>query len=180
MKKNSFKKLITVTLTIGGLGLATTSSLAASTSTLDIPVTKNPITNIAKTKGISILKTWVQDNTDPTTKAPIADRLQIKLSNTTKSRISNLEIFYTMIDTVTKASESYYKKLIGFDLPAKTIKFIYFDNTKGPGHFSENQYSLYRHSNNEVTFKIEISAKGFAPQYARAIKAKGTTENPNG
>lgn len=174
------KMFLATVLAVGGLGLVSASTLAATTSTLDLPVTKNPILNSSKIKGLLILKTWVQDNTDPSTGAAIADRLQMKLSNTTSSRISNLEIFYTMTDTVTKSSESYYKKLVGFDLAAKSAKYIYFDNSKGIGHFSENQYSLYRHSNNVVSFKIEVSAKGFAPQYSKATKAKGTTENPNG
>jgi predicted Fe-Mo cluster-binding NifX family protein len=158
----------------------TTQAVSNASNIQDIPVTKNPIVNNAKTKGVTIVQTWVQDNVDPLTAAPIADRLQLKISNTTSKAISNLEIFYTMKDSVTNAAESYYKKLNGYTLPAKKISYLYFDNMKAPGHFSENKYSIYRSSNNEVKFTIELSAKGFVPQFSTAIKAKGTTENPNG
>ena len=151
MSKN-IKIAIVVALVGTGLILAPTLSNAATSPALglDLPVIKNPIVNKSKATGIKILQSWVQDNTDPKTGVPIADRLQLKVSNTSSTTITNLEVFYTMTDSVTKASESYYKKLTNFSLPAKRVSYIFFDNVKGVGHFSENKYSIYRNSNNEV------------------------------
>ena len=171
--------LIPIALVVG-LMSSSTPSFAASTTTLVIPVTKNPIVNKSKGVGFAILSAQVQDNTDPKNGTPIADRLALKVRNTTKKAITTFEIYYTMFDTVTKTSESYYQRLKPFSIPANSIGYIAFDNAKGPGHFPENTYSIYRNSKNEVKFTIELSASGFKPQFTSALKAKGTTENPNG
>jgi hypothetical protein len=159
--KKSTKTLLVPLVLIGGLISSPMPSFAALSRTLVIPVTKNPIVNKSKKVGFTILSAQVQDNTD-------------------LKAISTFAIYYTMIDQVTKASESYYQKLVPFLIPAKSIGYIAFDNTKGLGHFPENTYSIYRNSKNEVKFIIELSATGFKPQLTKVLKAKGTTENPNG
>jgi hypothetical protein len=178
--KKSTKTLLVPLVLIGGLISSPMPSFAALSRTLVIPVTKNPIVNKSKKVGFTILSAQVQDNTDPKSGKPIADRLALKVRNTTIKAISTFAIYYTMIDQVTKASESYYQKLVPFLIPAKSIGYIAFDNTKGLGHFPENTYSIYRNSKNEVKFIIELSATGFKPQLTKVLKAKGTTENPNG
>lgn len=155
-------------------------SYAATSQSLTIPVTKNPIVNKSTNIGFTIVNAQVQDNTDPKSGKPIPDRLALKVRNISSKAISIFEIFYTMKDQVTKVSESYYQKLSNFSIPKNSTGYIAFDNTKNYGHFPENKYSIYRNSNNEVKFTIELSSKGFKPQLAVALKAKGTTENPNG
>jgi hypothetical protein len=176
LMKNVFIPLILLV----GLISSPMPTFAASSAGLVIPVTKNPIVNKSKNVGFSILSAQVQDNTDPKNGKPIADRLALKMRNTTTKAISTFVIYYTMIDQVTKASESYYQKLPHFSIPAKSVGYIAFDNAKGVGHFPENNYSIYRSSKNEVKFTIELSASGFKPQMITVLKAKGTTENPNG
>jgi len=61
-------------------------------------------------------------------------------------------------------------------LAAGETKTIYFDNQTSAGHYPENKYSLYRSSQNEVDFSIQVSAPGFKPATATAKKAAGTGE----
>ena len=156
------------------------SESKAAGQKLVLPVLKNPIVSTSNAIGLSVTSIQVQDNTDPKTGVAIADRLALKIRNRTKETIKNIEVFYSMTDTVTKATESYYQKLIGFSIPAGATNYFAFDNGKGPGHYPENTFSIYRHSNNEVKVTVEISATGFKPVFATTTKAKGTTENPNG
>ena len=110
MKISSTKALIQITLLVGII-LSSASSFAAASSTSVIPVVKNPITNKSTKAGLVIVSTQVQDNTDPISKAPIPDRLALKIRNVSANTITNFEIYYTMVDQTTKASESYYQKL---------------------------------------------------------------------
>ena len=179
MKKSIKVKLIPVVLVVGLVSVPI-PSYATYSQSQTIPVTKNPIVNTSTKIGFTIVAVQVQDNTDPRSGKPIPDRLALKVRNTSSKTISTFEIYYTMVDQVTKTSESYYQKLTNFSIPKKSTGYIAFDNTKNFGHFPENKYSIYRNSNNQIKFIIELSAKGYKPQAILALKAKGTTENPNG
>lgn len=179
MKSSSIYKLIPMALLIG-LVATPMASYAGSGQSFVIPVTKNPIVNKSTKAGFSIISAQVQDNTDPKSGKAIPDRLAVKVRNTSDKAISTFVIYYTMVDQVTKVSESYYQKLTNFSIPAKAVGYIAFDNLKGYGHYPENKYSIYRNSNNAVKFSIELSASGFKPQLTTISKDKGTTENPNG
>lgn len=179
MKRTISSALLALILGVG-TSLVPTSSFGAFNQGLTLPVTKNPIVNKGTKVGFTILSAQVQDNTDPKSKKAIPDRLALKVRNLLTKKLSNLEVFYTMKDQVTKASESYYQKLLNYSVQGKSVGYIYFDNFKGFGHFPENKFSIYRNSNNEVKFTIELSAVGFKPKFIVVTKAKGTTENPNG
>lgn len=178
MSKKMNKKIALILISLVMVS-SSGSSFGATGQPLVIPVLKNPIINNSTLVGFSILSVNVQDNTDPKSGKPIADRLDIRVRNSTAKAISSFNIFYTMVDQVTKASESYFQKLTHFSVRAKSIGYIAFDGAKGFGHFPENSYSIYRNSLNVVKFTIELSALGFKPQIAKATKDKGTTENPN-
>jgi hypothetical protein len=177
--KRSMKNALIPAILLVGIISSPIPAFAVSGQSLVIPVTKNPILNKSTKVGFTIISAQVQDNTDPKNGKPIADRLALRVRNTSAKKISTFVIYYMMVDQITKASESYYQKLTNFSISAKSIGYIAFDNAKGFGHFPENPYSIYRHSNNEVKFAIELSAAGFKPQLATVLKAKGTTENPN-
>lgn len=155
---------------------ATATSQLANATPVIVPVTSNPISNTSTISGLSILKASVENNIDPLTNKPIADRLLVHVQNDGPSLATGFEIFYTMTDVVTKAAESYYFKLTGFSVPAKSAGYLYFDNKSGFGHFPENKFSIYRSSKNEVHFTVELSAQGLKPVYSTAIKSKGTGE----
>ena len=152
-----------------------TSQTPSGTSVI-VPVARNPISNGSTVSGLSILKAEVENNLDPLTNKPIADRLMIHVENGNATVATGFEIFYTMTDMVTKASESYYFKLTDFSIQPGSSGYLYFDNKPGIGHFPENKFSIYRSSKNEVDFIIELSAQGLKPVTSTAIKSKGTGE----
>jgi len=178
MKKTIKVLAISIGLVLGTVSTQISAHAVTNNATVR-PVLKNPIMNTSSIVGFKIIKVLVQDNTDPKSGVAVSDRLAIRIRNTTAKTINSFEIFYTMVDQVTKRSESYYQKLTNFSIPANSMGYLDFDNSKGIGHFPENKYSIYRNSKNKVTFTIELSATGFKPMYATAVKAKGTTEDPN-
>lgn len=153
---------------------ATTSSSSGGAAIL--PISTNPITNNSSAAGLTVVSAKVEDNVDPSTQQPIADRLQVQLKNTSSSTLTGFEIFYTMKDVTTQKTESYYVPLTGVSLAVGAETTVYFDNETGAGHFPENKFSIYRSSQNQVDFSIEVSAKGVAVAHGTASKGVGTGE----
>lgn len=151
----------------------------ASSGTV-LPVDSNPITNTSTAPGLSVVSAAVEDNVDPTTKAAITDRLQVTVRNGTAKELSTFEIYYVETDVTTGQKESYYEALTGFTVPAGGTSTLSFDGETGPGHFPENQFSIYRSSQNQVDFTIEVSAGGVQVATATASKGAGTGEVAGG
>lgn len=154
---------------------ATTAAASASSGPV-LPVTSNPIVNTATTPDLQITYAAVEDNIDPTTSQPIDDRLELTLKNTGQTPLTGLEVYYEMTDVVTGQTEAYYQRLDGVTIPAGQETTVYFDNQTGPGHFPENEFSIYRSSTDEVDFAIQVSAPGAKIATATAVKATGTGE----
>lgn len=173
--------IIAVSVVTAGANTPTASNVpgaapaSAGTSVL-LPASSNPIKNTSTAPGLVLVSAEAENNVDPVTQKPTADRLQVQLKNTSSSTLSGFEIFYTMTDAKTKKSESYYLPLTGVSLAAGAKTTVYFDNLKGPNHFPENKFSIYRGSKNQVDFTIEVSAKGVAVAKGTAIKGAGTGE----
>ena len=155
------------------------STTTARISGLTLPVAKNPIVNKSRVPGLAITYAAAENNIDPATHNPIADRLEITLKNSSAKALSKLEVFYEMTDVVTKAKEGYYQKLTGITIAPHHQFTVYFDGIKKAGHFPENQYSLYRNSQNQVNFKIWASAPGVKIAQGTAVKSIGSSEKPN-
>lgn len=156
---------------------ANTSAAAASGATSPVlPVNSNPISNSATNQDLAVVSAAVEDLVDPVTGQAINDRLMLTLTNSGTTDLSGFEVFYTMTDVVTGATESYYQALDGFSLAAGATDYVYFDNQTEPGHYPENQFSLFRSSANEVDFQIQVSAQGAAVASATAVKSTGTGE----
>jgi hypothetical protein len=141
-----------------------------------LPVTTNQIANSSTAPGLSIINAMAENNVDPSTKQPIADRLQITVKNSSAKPITGVEVFYTMTDATTKQAESYYVPLTGLTVASGAAVTVYFDNQTSANHFPENKFSLYRSSKNKVDFAIEVSAQGLAVATATAVKGAGTGE----
>ncbi len=152
----------------------TTASGAPSTAPV-LPVTVDPIKNASTAPGLTVSKVMLQNNTDPSG-AAISDRLQFTINDSTAKALTGVEVFYTMTDVKTKASESYYQKLDGLTVPANGSAIVYFDNSGKPGHFPENKFSIYRSSLNKVDFTIEVSAPGLKIATAKGTKDAGAGE----
>lgn len=194
-RRKLFAVAIGVTLTAGILsacGSSTPSKTAAGATTpnaatpsavqtnsgVTLPVASNPIVNNSTTPNLQVTYSAAENNVDPVTKNPIGDQLELTLKNTSSTPMSGIEIYYEMTDTVTKAKEGYYQKLSGLIIPVNQESTVYFDNKNLAGHYPENQFSLYRSSQNEVDFRIWVSAPGSKIAQATAIKSKGTGEKP--
>ena len=171
-----------IVILIGGLitwqSIKSKNSVLAPAKTSSqqvVPVKNNPISNTSEQPGL-VIKASAEDNTDPQTKQAIGDRLQITLQNTSAQPMTNIEVFYSMKDKKTGQVESYYQKLSGLILTPHESRTVAFDNEKGAGHYPENKYSLYRSSQNEVDFTIEVSTPGFKPVTSTTLKSAGTGE----
>ena len=156
---------------------ATDAATAISAdSNIVLPVDANPIANQAAHPDLAVVSAAVEDLVDPSTGQAIDDRLMLTLKNNGSSDLSNLEVYYKMTDAVTGASESYYQALTGFTLAAGAEDYVYFDNKTDPGHFPENQFSLFRSSVNQVDFTIMVSADQSGIAQATTFKSEGTGE----
>jgi hypothetical protein len=112
----------------------------------------------------------VEDNVNAT------DHLEITLTNTENTDLKDFDLYYTVTDTVTKKAEGYYVKLAGFALEAGSTKTLHFDNKQGELHYTGNFNGIYGTSKNEVQFKGQIHAAGYAPLDFSTKKSKGTAE----
>ena len=159
-----------------GSSAAAAPAASAAPAGVVLPVASNPIVNTATAPTLEITYSMVEDNVDPATGKAIDDRLQLTLKNTGTAPLDGLEVYYEMTDVVTGQTEAYYQKLDGVTIPAGQETTVYFDNKTDPGHFPENQFSIYRSSTNEVDFAIQASAPGAKIATATAVKATGTGE----
>lgn len=141
-----------------------------------LPVNSNPINTSGTATTLEITQAAVEDNVDPSTGQAIDDRLQLTIKNSGSTPLDGVEVYYEMTDIVTGQTEAYYQKLDGLSIPAGQETTVYFDNQAAPGHYPENQFSIYRSSTNEVDFAIQVAANGTQVATATAVKATGTGE----
>lgn len=135
----------------------------------------NPIKNTATAPGIKITSVMVENNTDTAGNA-VSDHLQITLQNLTEKTLSNLEAYYTIVDTATGKKEGYYKQLTGFTLAPHGTGTVHFDGQSGYGHYAANMRGIYGTTTNQLKFTVEVSVSGYAPVSASATKAPGGAE----
>lgn len=152
------------------------ASDSAQSSSIVLPVDSNPIANQSAHPDLQVTSAAVEDLVDPGTGQAIDDRLMLTLKNTGSSDLGNFEVYYTMTDALTGASESYYQPLDGFTLAAGAEDYVYFDNKTDPGHYPENQFSIFRSSANQVDFSVMVSADQGGVAQATTFKSEGTGE----
>ena len=155
---------------------AASAPAASAAGGVVLPVAANPIVNTATAATLEISFAGVEDLVDPATGKALDDRLMLTLQNTGSTPLTGIEVYYEMTDVTTGAMEAYYQKLDGLSIPAGQETTVYFDNKTDPGHYPENQFSIYRSSTNEVDFAIQASAVGAKIATATAVKAIGTGE----
>jgi len=138
----------------------------------------NPMTETSTTEGFAIGSILVENNVDAQG-ADAPDHLELSVTNTTTSDITNFEVYYTITDSTTNQTQSYYRTLPGFTLTAGETKALHFDNTDQPDHYSVNPNSLYSPDQNALTVDVTLHATGFAPQIASVNKDPGGAEGGN-
>ncbi len=138
----------------------------------------NPITETSTTQGFAIGSILVENNVDAQG-ADAPDHLELSVTNTTTSAITNFDVYYTITDPATGQMQSYYRTLPGFTLNAGETKALHFDNTGQPDHYSVNPNSLYYTDMNALTVDVTLHAAGFAPQTTSVNKDPGGAEGGN-
>lgn len=119
---------------------------------------------------VSIKDVRVEDNAT-------ADHLEIKLQNTSNQNLDHFDIYFTITDKKTNATESYYQVLSGLTLAANETKIIHFDNeVKTQDHFYGNMNGLYGTSANGLTFDINLHSEGYQVLQFSVDKSEGTAE----
>lgn len=142
----------------------------------------NPIVQGGKTGGPVILAAKVEDNFDPVTKKDIPDHLEISLNNPTAVTVQGLQVFYTIKDSTSGKTESYYRNLSAFKFPANSPTVLHFDSKGTPNsalageHFRINPNSLLYKSPNAKTMTIQIAATGYQPSTLSIKKDAGGAE----
>ena len=156
------------------------SSAAAPTGSVEdgtvLPVDSNPITNTSTDPVLEVTYAALEDNVDPATGESVDDALQLTLRNTGTEPLTDLEVYNEMTDVTTCQKEGYHQMLDGLEIPPGGEETVFFDNQTGPGHYPENEFSIYRSSTNQVDVAIQVSAPGAKIATATASKEAGTGE----
>ncbi len=142
----------------------------------------SPLPQNGKAGGIAIKSAIVENNEDPKTHKGVDDHLELQLQNLTGADINGVEVFVTLKDSVTGATENTYRKLAGVIIAKKGVATLHFD-PKGTvdfaavtDRFRANPNSALYKTPNEKTLKIEVAAAGFAPVSIDIKKDKGGAE----
>lgn len=160
-----------------GTSATASATVASGASVQDIVpgLYPNPIRNLATAPGIRLSAVQVENNTDAAGN-PVSDHLQFTVQNLTNKTLSNLEVYYTIMDAATGKKEGYYKQLTGFTLLPHASGTVHFDGQSGPGHYGVNMRGIYGTVTDKLAFSIEVSASGYAPVSAQITKAPGGAE----
>jgi hypothetical protein len=129
----------------------------------------NPIVETSTTEGFSINSILVEDNVDANNRAA-PDHLELSITNTTDTDLTDFDIYYTFADPTTNHTEAYYLKLSDFTLGAGETTSIHFDSADQPAHFPFNPNSIYFNNPNELPTEVTLHAAGYAPQTATVTK----------
>lgn len=141
-----------------------------------LPVTDNPINNDSTVQALVIDSVLVENNVD-TSGAAASDHLEIALSNSGSVDLSGFEIYYTLTDPTTSATENYYAKLPdSFTIASGAKRIVHFDDSGAPDHFPVNKFSLYYTDKNAMEVTVEVGAKDAATQTLTIQKDPGGAE----
>jgi hypothetical protein len=142
----------------------------------------NPLPQGGKPNGLQIVSGIVENNVDPVTKKAASDHLELELKNPTAEDIKGIDVFMTLKDDVTGATENMYRKLTGFDIPKGATKTLHFDLegsvdfTQATDHFGSNPNSALYKSVNSKLITVEVASAGYAPAMVEIKKDKGGAE----
>ena len=142
----------------------------------------NPIAQGGKPGGIAIKSGIVENNVTPGTSKGTDDHLELELQNLTDADIKGVEVFVTLKDSVTGATENTYRKLSGYTIPRKGTALLHFlpkgtlDFAAATDTFRTNPNSALYKSVNEKMLNVEVAVAGFAPAKIDIKKDKGGAE----
>jgi hypothetical protein len=142
----------------------------------------NPIAQKGKAGGPVIESAKVEDNFDPVSKKGVSDHLEIAVKNPGSTPLQGLQLYYTVKDSTTGKTESYYRNYESFKLPQGATTVLHLDDTGDANatanatHFRANPNALLYKSQNVKTLTIQIASKGYAPSTVSIKKDAGGAE----
>lgn len=136
----------------------------------------DPIPQAGAPAPFALKEALVENNYDFAAKKDATDHFEVLLSNTTPAAVNDVSIYVTVKDIDTGKTESYYKSLAGFTVPAQGEARIHLDDGAVAGHFRDNPNGIYHTSQNAKLVTFEVAAKGFAPVSIDVNKDKGGAE----
>jgi hypothetical protein len=157
-------------------GSEPTGQESSSEPGIVLPVDSNPISNTSTDPYLEVTYAALENNVDPATGKAIDDCLEMTLRNTGPTTLTDIEVYYEMTDAATGQKEGYHQPLDGLEIAAGAEETVFFDNQSGPGHYPENEFSIYRGSANQVDVAVQVSAPGAKIATATASKEAGTDE----
>ena len=136
----------------------------------------NPIDPAGSAAPFAIAEALVENNFDPVLKAVAPDHLELLITNTSATDLTDFSIYVSILDADTARVEAFTRALDGFVVPAGGEAHLHFDDANLPGHFRANPNSIYATSQAAKTFTVVVKAKGFAPVSVEIAKDKGGAE----
>ncbi len=142
----------------------------------------DPIAPAGKPGGVAIKSAIVENNEDPATRKGVDDHLELEVQNLTGTDIAGIDLFVTLKDSVTGATENTYRKLSGVVIPKKSVVTLHFepkgavDFAAATDRFRANPNSALYKTPNEKGLTIEIAAAGYTPAKIEIKKDKGGAE----
>ena len=136
----------------------------------------NPMKMDGAPATFAIAEALVENNYDPVKKADAPDHLELLIPNPGTSDLTGFSVYVAILDADTGMTESAFRRLDGFTVPAGGEARIHFDDGTAPGHFRTNPNSIYVTSQAAKTFSVSVQADGFAPVTVDIAKDKGGAE----
>lgn len=136
----------------------------------------DPIPQAGAPAAFAIKEALVENNYDYAAKKDATDHFELLLSNASSTEVKDISLYLTIKDLDSGKTESYYKYLTGFAVPAQGEARIHVDDGSVAGHFRDNPNGIYHTSQNAKLVTFEVAAKGFAPVSIDVNKDKGGAE----
>ena len=142
----------------------------------------DPIAQVGKPSGLAIASAIVENNEDPVTHKGVSDHLEMIIENKSGADIKGIEVFVTLKDVATGATENTYRRLSGVSIAKGGAATLHFELTgsvdfaAATDRFRSNPNSALYKTPNEKTVDIEIAAAGYAPARIAIKKDKGGAE----
>lgn len=136
----------------------------------------DPIAQSGAPAPFAIKEALVENNYDFAAKKDAPDHLELLVANASANEVKDFSLYLTVKDIDTGATESYFKPLTGFALPAGGEARIHLDDGTLAGHFRDNPNGIYHTTQSAKVITFELAANGFAPVSIDVNKDKGGAE----
>ncbi|MGV8834096.1 MAG: hypothetical protein ACOH2N_19170 [Devosia sp.] len=136
----------------------------------------DPIAQTGAPAPFAIKEALVENNYDYAANKTAPDHMELLVANSTATEIKDFSLYLTVKDAESGATESYFKTLTGFTVPANGEARIHLDDASQPGHFRDNPNGIYHTTPSAKVMTFEVAAAGFAPVSIDVNKDKGGAE----